>query len=159
MAVKDMPGYSGSLTEVMLADDSVIPLSNPQVVLDRLTSDGDWTTLLVQDTVGYEVIRAKNFRGDLVIDRGLSGTTPKKFPVGSCVSFVMTLDLLKEFICTTDCCEDGTDITFGQSTEAPLVTTVSVLPKEIVGGASQVLGRPLGYMLLNGKSIPYYAEE
>ena len=72
MVAKTMPGYVGNLTAILEADDKSIPLSNPNEILNRL-SPNDWTTLLIQDTTGYEVVKVLNFQGNIAIERGLSG--------------------------------------------------------------------------------------
>lgn len=138
MAAKTTPGFSGNLTSILEADDTSIPLSTLSQLKERLSQDGDFTTLLIQDTVGYEVVKVLNFRGELVLERGLSGTTPKRFPTGSCVSFVPSDELFKSFACEADCCEGGADETYG--TEAPPPTG----------------NTPSGYMFINGKKFAYF---
>lgn len=156
MVAKTIPGYASSLDGILEADDTVIPLKHYQELLNRLNNDGDWTTLLIQDTVGYEVIKAINFRGDLAIERGLSGTKPRRFPYGSCVTFAPSDELIKALSCETDCCENGTDDTFGDVATAPNVVRLEVSPTNVIGGINAVLGEPDGFMLINGKRIPYY---
>ena len=155
MVAKTMPGYVGSLTAILEANDKSIPLSNPTEILNRLSPD-DWTTLLIQDPAGYEVVKILNFRGDLAIERGLSGTKPRRFPLGSCVTFTPSDELLKSMACETDCCGDGVDKTFGDTTTEPSRVVLEVAPKTVVGGVSAVLGEPSGFMLVNGKKVPYY---
>lgn len=155
MVAKTIPGYASSLTAILEADDKVIPLKDTQSVLNRLAPD-EWTTLLIQDTVGYEVVKLLNFQGNLAIERGLSGTTPKRFPVGSCVTFSPSDELIKAMTCETDCCEDGVDITFGENAEAPSKVTLEFAPYTVIGGVSAVLGEPAGFMLINGKKVPYF---
>lgn len=155
MVAKTMPGYVGSVTAILEANDKSIPLSNPTEILNRLSPD-DWTTLLIQDPTGYEVVKVLNFRGDLAIERGLSGTKPRRFPLGSCVTFTPSDELLKAMACETDCCGDGLDKTFGDTTTEPNKVVLEVAPKTVVGGVSAVLGEPSGFMLVNGKKVPYY---
>lgn len=155
MAAKTMSGYASSLTNILEADDKVIPLKDAQSILNRLQPN-DWTTLLIQDTVGYEVVKVLNFQGNIAIERGLSGTTPKRFPVGSCVTFAPSDELLKAMACETDCCENGVDNTYGTTADEPNKVTLEVAPKTVVGGVSAVLGEPSGFMWVNGKKVPYY---
>lgn len=155
MVAKTMPGYLGTLTEILEADDKSIPLSNPTELLNRLAPN-DWTTLLIQDPTGYEVVKILNFQGNLAIERGLSGTKPKRFPLGSCVTFTPSDELLAAFDCQTDCCENGVDSTYGTSTPPPRSVTVEVPPTTILGGPGAILGEPVGFMLINGKKVPYY---
>lgn len=157
MGAKTIPGYFSSLSAILNADDSAIPLKDSTTLLNRLSDNGDWTTLLIQDTVGYEVVKAINFQGNIAIERGLSGTTAKKFPVGSCVTFTPSDELLKKLACEADCCEGGVDTTYGTAaTNPPSSVTVESLPKKVVGRVSAVLGEPTGFMLINGKNVPYY---
>lgn len=157
MAAKTMPGFYGTLTSILEPTDRAIPLDTAHTLLERLTESGDFTTLLIQDTVGYEVVKAMNFQNNLVIDRGLSGTQAKRFPVGSCVTFSPSDELLKALACETDCCENGVDETYGKAVEEePNQVILERLPNKVVGGVSAVLGEPTGFMLINGKKVPYY---
>ena len=155
MVAKTMPGFSTSLTAILEADDTSIPLKDPSFALNRLAHD-EWTTLLIQDTVGYEVVKLINHQGSLAITRGLSGTTPRRFPKGACVSFVPSDELIKAMVCGTDCCENGSDDTFGKQADAPVSLDVEQLPTTITGGLNSLLGEPVGFMLVNGKKVPYY---
>lgn len=156
MAAKTMPGYFSKLTQILETTDRILPVEDTQSVLNRLSTDGDWTTLLIQDTVGYEVIKVLNHRGSLAIDRGLSGTTPKRFPTGSCIVFTPSDELLKALACETDCCEDGVDSSYGNALTAPNKVQLERLPTSVVGGVSAVMGEPTGFMLINGKKVPYF---
>lgn len=155
MAAKTMPGYASSLTNILEADDKVIPLKDTQTILNRLKPN-EWTTMLVQDPTGYEVIKVLNFQGNIAIERGLSGTTPKRFPVGSCVTFSPSDELLKAIICETDCCPGGEDKNYGTVATAPSSVALEIAPNTVIGGVSSVLGEPTGFMLINGKKVPYY---
>lgn len=155
MAAKTMPGYASSLTNILEADDKVIPLKDTQTILNRLKPN-EWTTLLIQDPTGYEVIKVLNFQGNIAIERGLSGTTPKRFPIGSCVTFSPSDELLKALVCETDCCPDGEDKNYGTVATAPSSVALEIAPNTVIGGVSSVLGEPTGFMLINGKKVPYY---
>lgn len=155
MAAKSMPGYYSKLTTILEADDRAIPVEDSRSLLVRLNKDGDFTTLLVQDTVGYEVVKVINVKGTLAIDRALSGTTAKRFPVGSCVTFAPSDELAKALSCETDCCEEGEDKTYGNEATVNKVP-LARLPTVVQGGVSAVLGEPAGFMLINGKKVPYY---
>lgn len=155
MVAKTMPGFSTSLTAILEADDTSIPLKDPSFALNRLAHD-EWTTLLIQDTVGYEVVKLINHQGSLAITRGLSGTTPRRFPIGACVSFTPSDELIKAMVCDADCCENGVDSTYGTSASAPVSLDVEQLPTTITGGLNSLLGEPVGFMLVNGKKVPYY---
>ena len=155
MAAKTMPGYASSLINILEADDKVIPLKDTQTILNRLKPN-EWTTLLIQDPIGYEVVKVLNFQGNIAIERGLSGTTPKRFPVGSCVTFSPSDELLKALACETDCCPEGEDKNYGTVATAPSSVALETAPNTVIGGASAILGEPTGFMLINGKKVPYY---
>lgn len=155
MVAKTMPGYASSLTNILEADDKVIPLKDTQTILNRLKPN-EWTTMLIQDPTGYEVIKVLNFQGNIAIERGLSGTTPKRFPIGSCVTFSPSDELLKALICDTDCCPEGEDKNYGTVATAPSSVALEIAPNTVIGGVSSVLGEPTGFMLINGKKVPYY---
>ena len=155
MAAKTMPGYASSLINILEADDKVIPLKDTQTILNRLKPN-EWTTLLIQDPTGYEVIKVLNFQGNIASERGLSGTTPKRFPVGSCVTFSPSDELLKALACESDCCPEGEDKNYGTVATAPSSVALEIAPNTVIGGASAVLGEPTGFMLINGKKVPYY---
>ena len=40
--------------------------------------------------------------------------------------------------------------------ESPAKVELEVAPRSVVGGVSAVLGEPAGFMLINGKKVPYY---
>ena len=148
MVAKTMPGFSTSLTAILEADDTSIPLKDPREALNRLAQN-EWTTLLIQDTVGYEVVKLINHQGALAIERGKSGTVARRFPKGACVSFAPSDELIKAMVCDTDCCENGV-------ATAPVSLDVEQLPTTITGGLNSLLGEPVGFMLVNGKKVPYY---
>nr|DAN52846.1 MAG TPA: hypothetical protein [Caudoviricetes sp.] len=155
MAAKTIPGYASSIINILEADDKVIPLKDTQTILNRLKPN-EWTTLLIQDPTGYEVVKVLNFQGNIAIERGLSGTTPKRFPVGSCVTFSPSDELLKALVCETDCCPEGEDKNYGTVATAPSSVALEIAPNTVIGGASAILGEPTGFMLINGKKVPYY---
>lgn len=155
MAAKTMPGYASSIINILEADDKVIPLKDTQTILNRLKPN-EWTTLLIQDPTGYEVVKVLNFQGNIAIERGLSGTTPKRFPVGSCVTFSPSDELLKALVCETDCCPEGEDKNYGTVATSPSSVALEIAPNTVIGGVSSVLGEPTGFMLINGKKVPYY---
>lgn len=156
MGAKTTPGYVSKLTQVLETTDRILPVEDQLSLLNRLDTDSDFTTLLIQDTVGYEVVKVLNHQGSIVIDRGLSGTQPKRFPVGSCVMWSPSDELLKAISGGQDCGEDGVDDTYGDEAENPTQLTVETLPNSMIGGVNGVLGEPTGFMLINGKKVPYY---
>lgn len=160
MVAKTVPGYTSSLTQILETTDRSLPVEDLQDLKNRLQNDGDWTTLIIHDTIGYEVVKAINFQGNIAIDRGLSGTFAKRFPIGSCVSFTISDELLKKLSCEADCCENGVDEDYGEETQPPTtIANLEQLPKNIVGGVGAILGEPDGFMLINGKKVPYYNED
>lgn len=156
MTAKHLSGYSGTLNTVLNADDLVIGVNSAPELLNRLKNDGDWTTLLVKDNTGFEVIKVRNFQGNLAIERGLDGTTSRKFPIGSCVFAEMSETLVKAIVCETSCCDEVDDTLGEVSQDEPKAIDLEVLPKSIIGGVTAVMGEPLGFVLINGMEVPYY---
>lgn len=160
MVAKTVAGYTSSLMQILEATDRSLPVGNLQELRNKLPNDGDWTTLMIHDTVGYEIVKAINFQGNIAIDRGLSGTSAKRFPVGSCVNFSVSDELLQKMACEVDCCENGVDDHYGDEATPPTtIANLEQLPKNIVGGVGAILGEPDGFMLINGKKVPYYNED
>lgn len=156
MGVKYLAGYTGELTDVLEADDLVIALNNSPTLKQKLANDGDWTSLIVRDNAGYEIIKVLNFQGNLAIERGIDGTTSRKFPKGSCVSATPSQGLIEAIACQASCC-DEVDETYGDITDnPPSPVSLEVLPNKVIGGVAGVLGEPDGFMLINGKKVPFY---
>ncbi len=66
-------------TAILEADDT--KYSTAREALNRLHRN-EWTTLLIQDTVGWRVTGLINHQGALAIERGSSGTVARRFPKG-----------------------------------------------------------------------------
>lgn len=95
------------LNGVLEKNDTYLPLS--QVDMNRLLAhvpDGEETILTIQDNLYTEWVHVYNDCGTVLLERGLGGSEPRKFPRGTCVFFEMSLPLVQWLICNYDCCED-----------------------------------------------------
>lgn len=85
-----------------------LPLSaSDEAGLKAILPEGDYTYLTLTDPVGSEIVKVTNTCDTLLVDRGQDGTEDRKFPRGTCVKFSVSPAVVKELICTHDCCEGG----------------------------------------------------
>ena len=119
--------FSASLNQRLDKADRVLPLSatDNARLRDAMATD-DYTYLVIRDPVGAEVIRVTKTCGELVIDRGEDGSDAMNFPRGSCVRWEMVPAVVKDLICTHDCCE-------GECPCEPVETAGITLPAGVVG--------------------------
>lgn len=98
--------FSATLNSTLNKDSGYLPLSTEDT--NRLLSilpEGDEMCLTLMDNLYVEWIRAENQCGVIVIERGIRGSEPRKFPRGTCVLFEMSLPLIEWLICNHDCCD------------------------------------------------------
>lgn len=67
--------------------------------------NGDYTYLVIRDPTGAEIIKVENICGTMLVTRGQDGTEPRNFPKGSCIRYETTPTVVKDLICSYDCCE------------------------------------------------------
>lgn len=104
------------LNSILEADDKYLPLATPD--LNKLLShvpEGEDIYLTIKDDLYTEYIKAQNQCGTIVIERGIAGTTPRRFPRGSCVFFETSLPVVQWLICNYDCCATDCPCTTVQS--------------------------------------------
>lgn len=98
--------FTASLTERLDKDARVLPLSHKdEAALKAQVPEGNYTLLTLRDPVGAEIVKVEHTCDALLVTRAQDGTTAKTFPKGSCIRFEMTPAVVKELICTHDCCE------------------------------------------------------
>jgi hypothetical protein len=98
--------FSASISQRMDKADRFLPLNTTDTArLVAAMGEDDYTYLILRDPVGAEVIKVTHTCGGLIVDRGEDGTEPLNFPRGSCVRWEMTPAVVKELICTHNCCE------------------------------------------------------
>lgn len=98
--------FTTSLSERLEKGVRVLPLfSKDEAALKALVPDGEYTFLTIRDLVGAEIVKVENTCDTLLVTRAQDGTSEKTFPKGSCVRFEMTPAVVKELICTHNCCE------------------------------------------------------
>ncbi|EFG2981110.1 hypothetical protein M9M43_002156 [Escherichia coli] len=99
--------FSATLTRRLDKADRALPLAvQDEDRLAAILEEDDHTWLTIRDDVGAEVVRITHTCGGFVVDRGEDGTTPLNFPKGSCVRWEMTPAVVKDLICTHNCCDD-----------------------------------------------------
>ena len=99
--------FNAALLQRLDKADRALPLSTSDE--DRLKAalkENDHTWLTIRDEVSTEIVRVTNTCGGLVLDRGEDGTEARNFPKGSCVRWEMTPAVVKDLICTHNCCDD-----------------------------------------------------
>lgn len=99
--------FSGTLQYPFRKGDIQLPLfPSDAAKLAALLEDGDYTYLLISDPVSSEIIKVTRECGFFVSERAQDGTMESNFPKGACVTFTMSPAVVKELICTHDCCAD-----------------------------------------------------
>lgn len=96
------------LTACLEADDLDLPVSKDSN--NRLLSQlnpGEFTFLTISVAPNMrEDVMLSNISGTLILERGINGTTPLRFPRGSMVMFEVTTAVVKWLVCNHDCCAD-----------------------------------------------------
>jgi hypothetical protein len=101
--------FRSYLARHLEADELTLPLACHE--LDRLAtllgSEGESIYLTLRDNRHEEEIEVGIVCGLTVIrERGVGGTTPRKFPRGTEIFFRVTVSVVERLVCLTDCCEE-----------------------------------------------------
>jgi hypothetical protein len=101
--------FTAFLVQSLDKTGAALPLKeDDKARLIDLLPPGETTLLVLRDDVYTEEIEVENTCGDIIIkNRGLNGTTARKFPRGSAVCFEVTVSVVKYLICNYDCCLEG----------------------------------------------------
>lgn len=98
--------FTATLNNKLPKDGRSLPLTSHDMdILKGLLPEDSYTFLTLREPTGTEIVKATHTCGGIVIDRGEDGTDARTFPRGSCVRFEMTPAVVKEMICTVDCCD------------------------------------------------------
>lgn len=98
--------FAASLNARLDKGDRQLPLSSSdESKLMAAVPDEGYTYLVLRDPTGAEIIKVENTCNTLLVTRGEDGTDPRNFPRGSCVRFEMVPAVVKDLICTYDCCD------------------------------------------------------
>lgn len=98
--------FTASLSARLDKADRQLPLSlSDENRLKAAVPDGDHTYLVIRDPLGAEIVMVENACGTLLVTRGQDGTEARNFPRGSCIRYEMTPAMVKDLICTYDCCD------------------------------------------------------
>jgi hypothetical protein len=97
--------FAAQLSASLEKDARALPLTPADTdKLKALVREDDYTYLVLREPTGSEIIKVEHTCGGLLITRGEDHTEPRKFPRGTCVRFEMTPAVVKDMICTVDCC-------------------------------------------------------
>ena len=105
-----LDSFVTTLSESLCASDEFLYLADHERLLKLLPDSGMWTTLAIYDNQVIEVVKAYNYCGVLVFDRGFELTKPLRFPCGSVVKFIMTKAGVEAMVCCDkwfEDCENG----------------------------------------------------
>lgn len=104
--LRTIMSFSTTLMGKINKGDTILPISNNDMgLLKSLVPEGDHTYLVIRDPTGAEIVMATHTCSGILLTRGLDGTSDRAAPRGSCVSFEMTPAVVKDLICSHDCCE------------------------------------------------------
>lgn len=105
MSYKGVAGFISNLTDKYQDTNTGLPIPDEHkgLLLNRL-GDNNYTYLEIIDGTQIEYIRITNNGNNLIANRGIELTSPKTFPIGSCVKWVLTPMAVRDIICQMDCC-------------------------------------------------------
>lgn len=93
----------GTLSAPLTRSGTVLELdaTTHDNLLDAMRN-GDYTygtISLMRGSTSLEVVKITLVRGSIVLERGLDGTVPGMFPVGSCFDTAVTHAWVKDLVC------------------------------------------------------------
>jgi hypothetical protein len=104
MAVVNPLIFSSELADAITKTQGTFTLSDSATTkLKTLLGESDHTYLMINDGVNVEVVKVEVVMDELVITRKGGGSS-FAFPKGSCVTFQMTDDYIKDFVCSLEDC-------------------------------------------------------
>lgn len=105
MIYEQYAGFISNLIAKLGDNDKDLPIYEEHIALlkNRLAND-KYTYLKILDGTNIEYIKVSNVNGSLVIERGYELTSPKTFPVGSCVKWEITPTAVRDIVCQMSCC-------------------------------------------------------
>lgn len=104
-------GYSVTLTGKLPARDRFLPIGREQSErLLTLLEWGDYTHMELVDGLVSEAVKVENYCGRLLLTRGVEGTKTLSFRCGSCVTFIMTPQGVRDMVCQGYECSELADL-------------------------------------------------
>lgn len=102
-----LAGFVANLTKNINYKTAFLPIENNkhQLLLEKL-ADGDYSFLEIRDGNAIEVVKVINFCDKIVIERGAELTKPLSFRCGATVSFIQTMQGVKDAVCQAESCND-----------------------------------------------------
>lgn len=102
--------FATYLTDRLEPEGTDLPICNSAVadLLALMPDEDDYIYLALKGDSHYEVVRAYNAGGTILIERAQEGTTAVLHHYGTCVSAVSPLvaAVMKDLICNYTCCEE-----------------------------------------------------
>lgn len=103
---KPLDGFHTTLLSHVCGKTIWLDLDHADDLLDLLPEYDDWTTLAVYDGRVMEVVKAYNFCGRLVFDRGFEQTSKLSLPCGAYVAFILTRAGIESMACCAELFEN-----------------------------------------------------
>lgn len=101
-----LTGFRSYLTGKLLPEHTDLPIDKSSMgVLVSKLGEGNYTYLTISDDRYYEIIKATLVCGNIILDRGVDGTTPRTFPCNAVVSFEIVPAVIRYMICNETCVE------------------------------------------------------
>lgn len=102
----ELAGFYTRLTKNITAKTRNLPIADEdELILLEHLKDGDHTFLEIRDGNAIEVVKLMNVCDKLVLERGAERTKPQAFRCGVGISFVMTMQGVKDTVCQMEECE------------------------------------------------------
>lgn len=128
-----LKNVSVSLNDFIEADDLYLPLTAGDLEkIKAVVPDGEQIYLVIEDNLYKENVLATNNAGYISVERGIDSLA-RKFPRGSCVSFQVTIPVVKWLICNYECC--ASDCPVAEVTAQGVVSPIGTVGKPWAGSA------------------------
>lgn len=103
--IVDLIWFKAELETPLAKGAATLPVSAEKLEwLSKKLDHNDYAFLVINDTVNYEVVKVGKYNKDLFIERGLEDTRARNFPAGSCVTYVLTLQAVADYIASLPKC-------------------------------------------------------
>ena len=99
---KMLDGFHTILNSPVCQNDTWLDLADMDYLQDLLPDYDDWTLLAIYDGTAMEVIKVKNYCGNIIVERGMEKTYKLNFPCGAYVQFIMTKLGVEAMACCTE---------------------------------------------------------
>lgn len=92
-------GFNVVLDRAIKQDDTYLPIhKRDKYRLEQLLGD-NYTYLTFRNNISHEIVKAKaTSDGEIMIERGVEGTTPINAPFGTCVTFTWVKSSIEDIV-------------------------------------------------------------